>query len=418
MEGGKKILFWPTSPFITNLMCEPFFRRTKNRHCDEEIELSRMKSVLVVRLDQIGDVVMTTPFLRELRRNLPDAWISLIVLPSVLNLVEKCPHVNEVLSSGWMGDRDMYRFQRHWLAWKFAKAYLQQRQFDLAILPRRDTDQSHGAILAYFSGAQHRVGYSDSNHTGKPPYYRNNDCLLTRVLLDNNIRHEVESNLALIRFLGGDLKVDKMEIWLSPEDERFAEQILKAHKNQPHALLVGFAPGAAHPKRIWPLSRFVMLGNWLKNKYNATIVLVGGPGEKLLGQELEQHLTGAVVNIVGKATLRQTAAVLGSCHLFVGNDSGPMHLAVARGVPVVEISAHPLQGALFSPHSPKRFGPWKVPHRILQPDKLVPPCSISCINEGAHCILSVTIEKMKEAVTELLSDQGYSMLDKEAVHER
>lgn len=301
-----------------------------------------MNRILVVRLDQIGDVVMTTPFLRELRRNCPDSWISLVVSPAVFNLVEKCPYVNEVLSTSWLGDRDMHRFHRHWLAWKFAKTYLQQRKFDLVILPRRDTDQSHGVLLAYFCGAQHRVGYSDNNPNGKPPYYRNNDCLLTRVMLDSNVRHEVESNLALIRLLGGDIKADKMEVWLSPEDERIAEQVLKSHKKQPRTLLVGLAPGAAHPKRIWPLSRFVMLGNWLKNKYNATVVLVGGPEEEPLGQELEHHLIGAVVNIVGKTTLRQTAAVLGSCHLFIGNDSGPMHLAAAMDVPVVEISVHPL----------------------------------------------------------------------------
>jgi len=277
----------------------------------------------------------------------------------------------------------------------------------LAILPRRDTDQSHGAFLAYFSGARYRVAYSDINANGKPPYYRNSDSLLTRVVRDNNVRHEVESNLELLRILGGAVQSNKLETWLSPEDKRFADQVLIFYKIQPHDLLIAFSPGAAHPKRIWPLSRFVELGRWLKSEYKAAIVVVGGPGEESLGQMLQQRIDGTVVNLVGNSTLRQTVAILKSCHLFVGNDSGPMHLAAAAGVPVVEISAQAFKGSPFMINSPKRFGPWAVSHRILQPEKAIPPCTDTCDSEEAHCILSVTVDQVKEAVLQMLIDQGY-----------
>ncbi len=401
----NKITLLPTSPLVTKFIGEYFcYKGQGQRYSD--YNLSRIKWVLIIRLDQIGDVVMTTPFLRELRRNLPNAWITLVVTPVVLDLVENCPYVNEALACNWKGDRDIHRFKRHWRAWRFAKKYLQQRHFDLAILPRRDTDQSHGAILAYFSGAHHRVGYSDNNYNEKPPYYRNNDCLLTHVLGDNTIKHELESNLELLRFMGGNIHNDRMEIWLREEDDRFAGLMLKLHDIKSNELLIGFVPGAAHLKRMWPLANFVSLGTWLKEKYHAKIVVLGSQEEKSLGQQLMQKLKGAVVNTVGNTTLCQAAAILKRCYLYIGNDSGLMHLAAAAAVPVVEISCHPQNGLSSHQNSPKRFGPWGVPHRILQPEKATAPCSESCIahEDEAHCVRRVTVDQVKKAVAELLSN--------------
>ena len=280
-ERLKKISFWPISPFITFLISEPIIRFKGRRHRSRNIDLSQVKYALVIRLDQIGDLLMTTPFLRELRRNMPDAWITLVVMPKIVNLVKNCPYVNEVLGCNWEGDRDLYRFHRHWRALKFAQKHLQDRKFDLAVLPRRDTDQAHGAFLAYFSGAPLRIGYSDITTFGPtPPYYRNAGRLYTHVLDSQSLKHEVEYGLELIHYIGGKVQNDQMEIWLSREDESFAEQILKSHEVQPNELLIGFAPGAAHPKRIWPLYNFVSIIDWLKEEYHARILVRWGQGRR------------------------------------------------------------------------------------------------------------------------------------------
>ncbi len=402
-EKLKNILFWPISPHVTKIISEPLLRYKNRRLRKRSYRLSNIKSVLVVRLDQIGDMVMTTPFLRELRWNLPDAWITIVVTPTVFDLFKNCPYVDEVLACDWEGDRDISRFQRHWKALRLAQKHLWHRQFDLAILPRRGTDQSHGSFLAYFSGAPHRVGYSDNDFDQKLPYFRNTDCLLTHVLNNHTLKHEVENTLEIIRFLGGKIQNDQMEIWLNPEDESFAEQVLKSHEIQSDELLIGFVPGAADSKRMWPLSNFVTLGGWLNEEYHARIVVVGGRGEESLGQELLRRLENALVNTIGKTTLCQAASILKHCHLFIGTDSGLMHLASAVGIPVIEISCHPQNGLSSHSNSPRRFGPWGVPHRILQPEKAIPPCLDSCIDSNAHCILGVTVDQAKKAATELLS---------------
>ena len=371
---------------------------------------------MVIRLDQIGDLVMTTPFLRELRRNLPDVWITLIVLPVAFDLVENCPYVNEVLACDWSGDRDLYRFHRHWRALKFAHTHLQYKQFDLAILPRRDTDQAHGAFLAYFSGALLRVGYSDISKFGStPPYFRNNDRLLTHVVDIQTLKHEVEYGLELINYIGGKVQSDHMEIWLNSEDERFSDHVLKSHDVKPNNLLIGFVPGATSSKRMWPLSRFAAIGEWLINEYNAKILLVGGQKEESLAYELRQKLKRGVVNTVGQTTLRQAAAILKRCQLYVGNDTGLMHIAAATRVPIVEISCHPKHGLSFHPNSPKRFGPWGVIHRILSPKPDTPPCSGTYMPHEEHRIRDVTVAQVKEAIIDILSSQSKSKVYRDII---
>lgn len=399
------MLSWLSSPQASHLIGEPLSWVMGRRGKGREVDLAQVNRVLVVRLDEIGDVVMTTPFLRELRRNLPDAWITLIVKPAVYNLVELCPYVNEVLTYDWNTPRRNRQLRRHGRALKLAWKHLWRRHFDLAIVPRWAADHCHATFVAYFSGAPWRVGYSEKVTDLKQRANSGFDRLLTHVLDDNTMKHEVEHNLDVIRFLGGRVQEERLELWVGEEDEVFAEQVLKSSDALPDDLLIAFGPGAREPKRTWPLSNFVELGAWLKREYEARIMVVGGPGEEPLGQQLQRQLGDRVINAVGRTTLRQTGALLKQCHLYVGNDAGPLHMAAAASVSVVEISCHPLDGSPLHPRSPRRFGPWGVPYVVLQPEKALAPCSEACTAAQAHCILGVTVEQVKEAVMTLLPQQ-------------
>ena len=370
-----------------------------------EIDLAQVNRMLVVRLDDIGDMVLTTPLLRELRRNLPEAKITLLVKPLVHNLVELCPYVDEVLifdetESGIGGP-----LRRHWRAWHLAHAELWPRRFDLAILPRWDADRYHGSFVTYLSAARWRVGYSVKIDKRKRQFNRGFDNLFTHVVLDVTPKHEVERGLDLIRFLGGTVREESLELWLSAEDELRANQLLASHGVDARDLLIAFGPGTDDPKRQWPIANFVALGDWLKREYRARLVVIGGNQDKPLGQVLQTSLGNQLINATGQLTLRQTTALLARCDLFLGNDSGPMHLAAAVGVPVVEISAHPVAGPPLHPRSPVRFGPWGVPCRVLQPSKAIAPCSDACTATRPHCILSVTVDPVKAASSLLLSQR-------------
>ena len=392
-----------TSPEIARLIGEPFFWMMGRRKKILEIDLSQVKRVLVVRLDKVGDVVLTTPLLRELRRNLVDAWITLVVNPQVYNLVELCPYVDEVLTYDWKVDGRCVYLQRHWRALWLAWCCLWRRRFDLAILPRWDVDNYHGTFILYFSGAPWRVGYSENINSQKKRLNSGFDSLLTHPLQDSTIKHDVEHNLDVIRFLGGRVQDDRLELWLGKEDEAFADETLGDHGVKPGDLLIAFCPGAGEPKRRWPVSRYTELGLWLQRKYRACLVIIGGPGEEVLGWELLQELgSSPIINIVGRTTLRQTVAFLKRCSLYIGNDTGPMHMAAAVGVPIVELSCHPVSGAPYSVNSPLRFRPWRDNHIVIQPERPLPPCEDECIADQPHCILSITVEQVKEAVAEQL----------------
>jgi len=404
--AARWVLSWLISPHVALLFGEPLFwifgRRWKGRH----FGLSQAKRVLVVRLDEIGDVVMTTSFLRELRQNLPDAWITLVVKPQVYNLVELCPYVNEVLTYDWDTHGRLWQLRRHWRALRLSWHFLWRRRFDLAILPRWDVDYYHGAFVAYFSGAPWRVGYSENVIAHKKHLNGGFDRLLTHALEDNTLKHEVEHNLNVIRLLGGKVQEDQLELWLGEEDEVFANYLLGNKMVDSDSFLVGLSLSAGASKRHWLLSRFTELGVWLQEEYHAQLLIVGGSGEEALGRELQQELSDAVINTVGQTTLRQTAALLKHCQLFIGNDAGPMHIAAAVGIPIIELSCHPKSGSPLSANSPKRFGPWSKKHTIIQPEIPISPCVQECISDHPHCILGIMVEQVKQAVAEQLLRQG------------
>lgn len=413
--AARHVLSRLSSPQTALLISEPLFWLLGRRRKTEDFDPSEAKRVLVVRLDEIGDVVMTTPFLRELRRNLPDAWITLVVKPAIYNLVELCPYVDEVLTYDWDNRGRFGQLRRHGRALALAWKHLWRRRFDLAILPRWDADHYHGTFVAYFSGAPWRVGYSENVIAHKKRLNGGFDQLLTHALQDNTLKHEVEHNLEVIRSLGGQVEDDQLELWLGEEDTVFAERFLREHSAKSHDLLVALGPGAGAPKRLWPIGRFAEIGSWLLDTYGARLLVVGGRGEEPLGEELQRALGDGVVNAVGRTTLRQTAALLKHCRLFVGNDAGPMHMAAAVGVPVVELSCHPESGSPWSANSPSRFRPWGVSHTVLQPKVPQAPCIDECVAHEPHCILGITVEQAKQAVAEQLG-QAHAPIDQLEQH--
>src|SRR5437764_607347 len=157
--------------------------------------------ILVVKPDEIGDVLLTSAFLRELRHNYPKAWICLVVKPAVYNLVEYCPYINELSTYDWTSRRYLGRFQGSWRAYKFVRRTFRTLRFDMAILPRSDADFYHATFIAFFSRAKKRIGFSETFTADRRRWNRGYDRMLTDVLTHVDAKHEVLRSLQLIRFL-------------------------------------------------------------------------------------------------------------------------------------------------------------------------------------------------------------------------
>lgn len=367
------------------------------------MNLSKIQRILVLRLDAIGDVILTTPFLRELRRNFHNAYISLVVNHRAYDLVKLCPYVSEVIACRDLGVINKADPLRNYLLtiW-FAFEYLRGRRFELVLIPRWDIDWYNATLLAYLSGAKIRVGYSEKVYPGKALQNKGFDSFLTHPIDIRELKHEVERNLDVLRFLGLKVLDDSLELWTSEEDEDFAESFL-VKSGIKREFLIAVAPGASWLRKRWPIERFLEVCRWILKHCNAKFLVLGGKGEEELGIFLEENLKGNVINLVSKITLRQAVALLKRTKLFIGNDSSPMHMAAACGVPIVAIFCHPKGGNPNAPNSPFRFGPWKAKNIVLQPEEPTPPCVDECRENKAHCILGVRVDQVISAVSSLLN---------------
>jgi heptosyltransferase-2 len=404
--------------------CEALLRFCHRRRGEfSDLGNISVKRILVVKLDRIGDVILALPFLRELRRRFPQARISLVADKRVCNLLENNPYVDELFlltCKTWSPSSPTARWKDLLTATVFAATRLWCRRFDLAITLSWDTDNHYAGAIAYLSGAPRRLGFSEQTNEVKRVANANYDLLYTHVLNEPADKHEVEHNLHLITAFGATPVADTVEIRLHEADERFAMNLLSAQAITGNGPLVAVCPSAAVPYKVWPVERFSQLSQWIIDRYGARILVVGSTNDSAIAEQLKRSLRGQVLNCAGVTSLRQCAALLKNCQLYVGNDTAPMHMAAAFQVPVVAVSAHPADGAEYQGISPLRFGPWKTKAIVVQPPLAQGSCAhtgrtadgVSCAkwcdSAQAHCILQVSLESVQEAVAEMMNDLSCS----------
>jgi len=357
------------------------------------------RGILVVALAEAGDMVLLSVFLRDLRGLAPSARITLVCLPSARILYDASADIDEVIAY----DASAPRALRPLLLPRRARALARGRlvgRFDVAVVPRWDTDHHLAAAVALFSRTPRRVWHSEHSNPRKETLNAGFDALFTDVLRSSGVAHEVERHLDMLRAMGAAAPAPALALALTDDDRQRAADVLSPiEEARP---LIAFGVGAAHPKRRWPLARFAEVGRELQHVYGARLVVVGGPADVRAQDELLRELAPGAIGVAGQLTLRESAAVLERCQLFIGSDSAPMHLAAAVGVPCVEISCHPAGGDPLHNNAPERFAPWGVPSRVVRPGAAVPPCVSSCSADGPHCIVTVTAPSVLSAAAELL----------------
>jgi ADP-heptose:LPS heptosyltransferase len=372
---------------------------TESRQGPLRVAVREARTILVVALAEAGDIVLLSVFLRELRRLAPSARITLVCLPGPHILYEESSDVDEVLAYEAAMPRLLRPLQLPRRARAFARRHL-VGPFDVAVVPRWDTDHHLATAVALFSRAARRVGYSEHSTARKQILNAGFDTLFTDVATSGGVAHEVERHLDMLRAMGATAPSRELRLALTADDRRRAADALSAVGGG--GPVIAFGIGAAHPKRRWPLAGFAEVGRELQRAYGARVVVVGGPADVQTQNDLLRKLGPSAVGVAGQLTLRESAAVLERCQLYIGCDSAPMHLAAAVGVPCVEVSCHPAAGDPMHNNAPERFAPWGVPSRVVRPAEAVPPCSSACDAEQAHCILAVTPTSVLDAAGDLL----------------
>lgn len=306
------------------------------------------RKAVVLQTSFLGDSLLTLPLLRRLKESLPGATLAVVTLPKHADVFRGSQWVDEVILDDKRGAHGGPAGP-----WRIA-AELKAKGFDLAVIPHRSF---RSALVAWLAGIPRRVGFAAS--AGR--------FLLTDAVPFAWLTHDLERNLALARPLGGDAAPSAGEArYVAPAAPSPKLEKALAQAGVPAgARLAGVHPGAAWATKRWLPERYAELCRRLAAD-GLTPVLVGGPGDAALGAEIAQ--ASGAKDLTGKTDLADLQALMGRLSLFVTNDSGPMHLAAAAGVPVVAVFGATTRELGFFPYG--------AGHRVVEADLACRPCGL------------------------------------------
>ncbi len=353
--------------------------------------------ILVVKLADMGDLLTATPALRALRESFPHCRIEALVTPHSAPILEGASLVDEVLTF----EKHLYdsplSTAKPTSLWSIMRLWrdLRSRRYDwLFILHHLTTRWGtlKYAGLALSAGARERVGLDNGR-----------GWFLTQRVKDLGFggRHEVEYWLEVVGLVGA--KTENLSFAVSEGAVEEAQALLRGSGRWRESVpLVAIHPGSGEYSlaRRWPPDRFAQVADALTEGYGTQVALVGGPDEAELTQSVASLMRYKAIDLGGKTSIPVLAALLRLSRLFVGNDSGVMHLASAVGTPVV---------AIFGPSNPLAWGPWGPSHEVVQVDLECSPCIYRGFQlgniegcENPECINRVSPEVVLAAAGRLL----------------
>jgi heptosyltransferase-2 len=334
--------------------------------------------ILIRSTNWIGDAIMTTPAVRTIRDNFPNAHISVLVHPWVADVFSASPHVDEIINyhkrsthKGLSGMRALGR-------------QLAEQKFDMAILLQNAFE---AALLARLAHIPVRAGYS-------------RDCrglLLTHsVKIRKEIRkiHQVHYYQGLLKELGLKCGSDELFLAVSGNDKEWVNDLI-SQKDNPDGSIIGLNPGAAYgPAKRWPAEKYGELAAKLVKELGVTVVVFGTDADTEAAKIIKNRAGKDIINLCGKTTLSQAMAMIDACDCFVTNDSGLMHVGAALNTPLV---------AIFGSTNHVTTGPFSKNSIVLRKELPCSPCLKTHCKTDFKCMLTIEADEVFDKVSELLN---------------
>ncbi len=339
--------------------------------------------ILIRATNWVGDAIMALPALRAVRKRFPEAEIAIVARPYVADIYrdqEICnqliPYDPRGLHAGISG--------RERLA-----AELRAQKFDVALLLQNAFD---AAWLAWRANIPERIGYARDGRS----------LLLTQAIpvprQGETPAHEKFYYLELVRRAGWlDSVQDESFTGLSvPEEKRrTADEFLCKSGVRQGSRRIAIGAGAAYGSaKCWPPSRFAEVANRLQSEADTDVILFGTAAEASVSTAISAEMRRQPIDLTGKTAIADLSALLSQCHLFIGNDSGAMHVAAAVGLPIV---------AVFGPTDPDGTAPVTPRCSIVQQKPYCSPCFLRRCPTDHRCMTVVTADMVEAAARPWLS---------------
>lgn len=338
------------------------------------ISFQKANRLLIRGVNWVGDTILTYPSVQQLRILFPRSHLTVVVPDHLVDLWRTFPYIDEIVSF-----RKEMKINPFWEDLKLIQI-LKRKSFDLAIIFPRSF---HSAFQIYLTGIPIRIGYQSEGRS----LFLTHGIPRTEEVLHI---HRIYYYQKLIDLLGKIENLPPPKLFLRVEDREWADQTLKNFGISNGELLIGMNPGATYGvAKCWPSERFGELGKRLSEKLKVKILLFGKKEEQSIIGEICKSLGKNGIDLAGKTSLLQLAALLERCHLLITNDTGTMHMAAAVGTPVV---------AIFGSTNPATTGPWGEEHTIVRKEVPCSPCFKRVCPSDHRCMDFIEVDEVEKVV--------------------
>ncbi len=347
--------------------------------------MKKINKILLIKLDHIGDLILTVPALKAVRKRYPNAQIDVMVNPKSQAVIRELSEIDHIyLYDSRDFDRDDHIDQQG-LGCNINTIHkIRCEKYDICIGLREDLSNIPIQLMC---GAKKNVSFSTNTQFAG---------YLDESVENDETKHAAKIHFDLLKKL--DVEMPKMlvpEIPISEEDRLWAERFLTEHEQGAVSARIGLSIGGGWFLNWWPIENFVCLAGKMKHAYpDAEIILVGGNAEKKLEEIFQKMADFDYISAVGKADIGQMFALYEKMDLVVSNDGGPMHMATAAKTPVI---------ALFGPSPYQRFGPLGADNTIITKKYPCSPCPQFVKGQAPHCqdnqcMKAITVDEVYQAV--------------------
>ncbi len=341
----------------------------------KEFDRESTRGILIISLKRVGDVILSIPAFRAIKENLPKSQVTVFADSYTKDILDRIPYIDAVVPYG----KDA----------SFLKKAKQVRKlsynaFDLAIDLTCDYT-FEGALWTWLSGSKFRVGY-DTWKRG---------LLFNRPVKPiKGAMHAIDEILNIIKSIGLETEDKSLNISASEEATDTVKKFFRDKDAKSDTLLIGIHPGGYYPTQRWLTERFAEVADRLIEKYKARIVLMGGPKEEKIIQQISTHMANQPLVFLDHP-LGELLALLQSCHLLICNNSGPLHMASASGTLTV---------STMGPTLPERWQPQGEKHIVIRKNLPCIPCNEGyCRLKTLECMKLITVKDMLEAAETQIS---------------